>query len=434
MSTGDRDDIASRLWTVLPPSWFVQGQPAPNITAAIQGFATVASWAYGLIAFAKNQTRLLTSSGMFIDLWAYDRLGLTTKRRRNEADALWSDRVKKEVIRERVTRGGLVRAITELTGKTPVAFEPWSPTDCGGWASRMSSSYANGLASWGSYASGGSGRWGSRNIPNVGLVTVYRPGIQGVANVGGWGSRATNPIALGGWSERASCAVYTVYTAPPAPPSAVTVAYFIANQSALNLIPGGFAVADTSANITANLTAITSDIANITSITTTDGYPVTVGNSIFNSCRLALEKVSGGFVISGQASSLNGNLSAIQSEAAHIITINALNGIIAVTIAQLIACPNALAKVIGGFAVVDTRANIAANYNVLTANIGNISSVTASDGGSINLTAVRLSTTNSGSFMFTSKVQDAGPVSDQDILNCVSINKPVGVAVFVKLI
>jgi hypothetical protein len=45
-------------------------------------------------------------------------------RKAGECDATYDARVKKEILRERVTRSGMIKALTDLTGNAPLILEP----------------------------------------------------------------------------------------------------------------------------------------------------------------------------------------------------------------------------------------------------------------------------------------------------------------------
>lgn len=206
MATGDQADIQYRLQSVVPPSWF--GDDHPEESALLAGFANIASWSYSLIAFSKLQMRRLTASGIFLDLYSFDYLGLTLRRRTGESDASYSPRIGKEILRERVTRNGVQQAVADLTGKTPIMFEPWNTGDTGALYSRVVPVTSAGTLAFGSRVTGatGAGLIGSRNMPNVAFMTIFRPGVFNVGRRGGLASR-TVPTALytlGGFSSRTS--------------------------------------------------------------------------------------------------------------------------------------------------------------------------------------------------------------------------------------
>lgn len=129
MSSGDQHDAVSRLWSVIPPSWFPSG--APNVTTLLTGFANVASYIYGLISFAKLQTRLETVQGIFLDLFTLDYLARTVRRRAGERDPSLRMRTRRAILQERASRPGMTSAIKNLVGRVPAIIEPWNTRDCG---------------------------------------------------------------------------------------------------------------------------------------------------------------------------------------------------------------------------------------------------------------------------------------------------------------
>lgn len=215
------DDILLRMVRLLPSRWW--STPAPIRDAILGGASDTLAGAYNLFTYAKAQMRLATASGFWIDLFSYDYLGLTTARKANESDAVYAARVKKELVRERVTRSGMIQALTDLTGRAPVIIEPFLGLDCGGWSSRTTNTI---IPCWGwsvgnaadqsragitspgggeiGQQTGFSTSWGSRE-PNQVWITVFRPSSgQGIANLGGWTNRAATPNTTGGWSSRIS--------------------------------------------------------------------------------------------------------------------------------------------------------------------------------------------------------------------------------------
>ena len=159
----------------------------------------------------------------------------------------------------------------------------------------------------------------------------------------------------------------------------VSVAYFIANETSLNSIVGGFAISDTAANVQANLDALAADASHITSITATGGT-VTVGTAVFVADAAALNEIVGGFAISDTAANIQANLAALVADASQITSITATGGTVTVGTAAFVADAAALNKIVGGFAISDTAANISANLAALTADASQITSITATGG------------------------------------------------------
>lgn len=211
MATGDSADILSRIKKLLPGGWF--SSVATYRDAVLGAIGDVLAPTYSLIVSSKLQMRLATACGFFIDLWSYDYLGLEIVRRVGELDPAFRLRVQQEVLRERVTRNGMIKAMQDLTGQTPVILEPWNPGDMGALnagtlalaGSTPGSSNGGGLNaglalsvnsgclyvadSVQAAASGGAGAVGTVVSAQV-LITVYRPQSQGVPMIAGLNSGA----------------------------------------------------------------------------------------------------------------------------------------------------------------------------------------------------------------------------------------------------
>jgi hypothetical protein len=173
MSTGDSADILDRVKKLLPRRWFAW--VAPYRDAVLGGLSDGAASCYNIYLYAKAQSRLSTSSGPFLDLIAYDFLGRYL-RRGGMNDSTFLARIKATILQERVTRKGMVSAITALVGTAPVIFEPWNTGDTGGYD----------VGGVGYDTAGG---WGSTDLPAQVFIQVHLPGY-GVPNVAGFDTGA----------------------------------------------------------------------------------------------------------------------------------------------------------------------------------------------------------------------------------------------------
>ena len=190
--TGDIADMVARLKVVLPKRWFADDDPPPPVgsgvvntpvlTALLTGLGTAWSWLHTMIAYIRLQTRIGTASDSFLDLISTDFFGTALPRRVNEGDTAFRTRILAELQRTRATRPGLTQALVELTGRTPVIFEPARPADTGGWNVALGYDVAGG--------------YGSLTLPAQVFVTAYRPSAAGIAAIAGWG--------YGGWRAGAS--------------------------------------------------------------------------------------------------------------------------------------------------------------------------------------------------------------------------------------
>lgn len=128
--TGDVSDIQARLRALLPPWWPNVGQ-APVFDAILIGIATTCSYIYALIVYAREQTRIRSANGAWLDLIAWDYFGSRFTRIPGEADPAFDVRIVKELVRPRTTRDAIYNALLELTGYPPRITEGWLPSDVG---------------------------------------------------------------------------------------------------------------------------------------------------------------------------------------------------------------------------------------------------------------------------------------------------------------
>ena len=134
---------------------------APVLTAILSGPAAALARIYSLIAFVRAQMRLQSSTGGWIDLWAYDFFGPALRRRATEQDAPFVTRIGQNLLAPLVTRQAMVQALTNLTGEAPDIFEAFNTTDAGCYGAPTS---AYGIA-----------RYGSQLMNAQCLIKVNRP-------------------------------------------------------------------------------------------------------------------------------------------------------------------------------------------------------------------------------------------------------------------
>jgi len=77
MATGDSNDILTRVKMLIPFRWF--SWVAPIRDAILGGLSDSMAWCYSWIVYAKQQSRIATSTGPFLDLISYDFLGRTCR-------------------------------------------------------------------------------------------------------------------------------------------------------------------------------------------------------------------------------------------------------------------------------------------------------------------------------------------------------------------
>lgn len=174
--TGDQNDMLGRLQAVLPSRWFPDA--APVLAGLLSGLAQSASWLYGLIGYARAQTRIATAAGDWLDLVAQDFFGARLVRGLGEADAALRTRIDAEMFRPRATRAALLQQIQQVTGSPGWVFEPRRPADTGSWGTALA---------YGGVAGGGAGGWGNLGLPFQCFVVAHRPHQGGVPSVAAYG-------------------------------------------------------------------------------------------------------------------------------------------------------------------------------------------------------------------------------------------------------
>jgi hypothetical protein len=171
-------EIVRRIKVLLPDRWF--GDNTPVLDAILAGMAVGLSNLFGFIDYARSATRLQSAPDFWLDLIARDFLGTRTERRPRESDDSFRVRIAKELIRDRCTRPAMEALLTDLTGRSPIIFEPTNPGDTGCYSSPA-------LTAAGNICYGFSGGWGSLTMPFQSFVKVFRqlPEVSTITN--GWG-------------------------------------------------------------------------------------------------------------------------------------------------------------------------------------------------------------------------------------------------------
>ena len=181
MATGDQNDFVARLGMTLPLHWFPD--TAPVLSALLNGIASGAAFVYGLIQYARLQTRIKTATDGWLDLISADFFATHFPRRAGEMDNAFRARILLELFRPRATRGAVIRVLQDLTGRTPVVFEPARPADTGAYGT-LQSGLSGCLSTCGYGLAGG---YGSLLLPYQAFVTAFTPLSSGIPYVTGYG-------------------------------------------------------------------------------------------------------------------------------------------------------------------------------------------------------------------------------------------------------
>ena len=177
-------DMSLRLRRMLPARWW--GDDTPILDGLLLGLGSALSVVYGLIAYARQQTRLATASAPWLDIAAQDFLGGRLQRRAQEGDDAFRARLLAAMQRPRVTRDALAAAVLRVAGTKAQIFEPRRPADTGAWST-------------GSLGYGVAGGWGSLALPAQVFVIAERPRGTGCALLAGYGTGGI--VSYGGLAQ-----------------------------------------------------------------------------------------------------------------------------------------------------------------------------------------------------------------------------------------
>lgn len=130
MATGDGADMARRLRVVLPRRWF--SDTSPVLDAVLEGFGSGWAALHDQVNYGLNQLRLLTVTGVWLDLASLDYKGGALPRRFNESDDAFRNRLL-PILPDRGTRPALEARLAQLTGQPFWVFEAMRPVDVGGY-------------------------------------------------------------------------------------------------------------------------------------------------------------------------------------------------------------------------------------------------------------------------------------------------------------
>ena len=168
-------------------------------------------------------------------------------------------------------------------------------------------------------------------------------------------------------------------------PVVVSTSTFLADQSTLDKIVGGFALSGAAAAITANLDQLNDP--NVVAITISDNGQVGPSVQQLTSDATAIGKLQNAngspvlLAVSDSAGDIETGLSTLVADTDEIASIAASNGPVAVSVATFLADQPTLDKIVGGFVISGATAAITTNLDQL--NDPNIDAITISDNGRV---------------------------------------------------
>ena len=181
MSTGDQNDMQSRLTGLLPSGWFPKGL-SPIMQALMVGGANAHAFAYSLLAYVRQQTRIATATDGFLDLIAWDFFGPNIERSTGQSDTSFRAEILANLFKPRSTRQAIIDVLEALTGFEPIIINPRYPPDTGAYGAP-------------NIGYGVAGYYGSMLLPFQVFIIAFLPPGTGIPNVSGYG------ISTGGYSQ-----------------------------------------------------------------------------------------------------------------------------------------------------------------------------------------------------------------------------------------
>jgi len=192
------EDFVRRLRLLLPLGWFPlppsdgEAETAPVLVGILSGFGAVLSWIFALLGDVRQQIRLGSASGPFLDLIAQDLFGANgLPRLSDEGDMLYRSRIVQNIIVTRNTRSAVLAAVEGVTGTVPRIVEPCSAADCGARACLASPAMGGGGGYGGSalrygtlgggqfFVEASVGRAGSASAVRAAIVRMKAAGVIG---------------------------------------------------------------------------------------------------------------------------------------------------------------------------------------------------------------------------------------------------------------
>ncbi|GBQ09697.1 hypothetical protein [Swaminathania salitolerans] len=134
---GTARDFARRLRLILPEGWFPvyrgdEEEDAPRLQALLTGFGAVLSQIWSLMGVVRDQTRIGSVRGVFLDMAATDLFGSSGMcRLPQEKDTHFRRRMIEAISAEKTTRRAVSEAVRQIAGAPPRLIEPGSVRDCG---------------------------------------------------------------------------------------------------------------------------------------------------------------------------------------------------------------------------------------------------------------------------------------------------------------
>lgn len=154
VKTSTAEELTNEILRYIPLSWnSVEARQRGGILYTILFMmGTILALMKNLIVSAKIQLRILTATGYNLDLISLDYFGgtppITLPRQLSETDESFRTRIIAELLRERGTVSGIIKALTALTGAAPIIYEPFNLQVVAAWFDNFNGMFSQGYPSF----------------------------------------------------------------------------------------------------------------------------------------------------------------------------------------------------------------------------------------------------------------------------------------------
>lgn len=186
----DHNDVTERLYSLLPAGWFPDLGDAPTLNGILSmlaaAYANNSDGLYEFLEYTRDQSRVATATGFWLDLIALDYFGPNLQRHTDESDVSYRRRIMVNLLAPRGTRQALVANLGNLTGFLPKIIELRNTGDCGAYSSLANPTWGGAVYGAADATVQGQGAYGTMIMPYQLLVQATRPSGEGIPLVNGY--------------------------------------------------------------------------------------------------------------------------------------------------------------------------------------------------------------------------------------------------------
>lgn len=169
LNPSEQELITEELIDLIPSSW-TKGEakrPGGILHLVLSSIGLLLSIIKNSINLLKKQIRIKTATGSHLDTISLDYFGegiFTLPRLMGESDDNFRMRILAEILREKATLNGVIKAVEMLTGTTPSIFEPFNALGTAVWMDVFNPQNAPNAYVSSDYVPNTIGAWGDNSV------------------------------------------------------------------------------------------------------------------------------------------------------------------------------------------------------------------------------------------------------------------------------